>query len=134
MSKVGAEGLEGGSNDYLGRDKTTGISKPTDPKSILPCGKVGELTLKVDYTLVSTDGSGETINVKGATAKVADTYTDWTANKSFTYIFKISQKTNGSTGEGDNGGGLYPIEFDGVKIAEEGTGSNTEDFEFKSNN
>lgn len=132
LSKVGAEGLEGGSNDYLGRDKTSGnISKPTNSKAILPCGNVGELTLKVDYTLVSTDGSGETIKVTGATAKVANTYTNWTANKSFTYIFKISQNTNGSTGGNLNG--LYPIEFDSV-IATEGTGGNTEDFEFKPNN
>lgn len=132
LSKVEAEGLEGGSNDYLGRDKSTGsISKPTNSKAILPCGNVGELTLKVDYTLVSTDGSGETIKVTGATAKVANTYTNWTANKSFTYIFKISQNTNGSTGGNLNG--LYPIEFDSV-IATEGTGGNTEDFEFKPNN
>lgn len=126
LSKVGAEGLEGGSNDYLGRNKTTGISKPTTSKAILPCGNVGDLTLKVDYTLVSTDGSGETIKVTGATAKVANTYTNWTANKSFTYIFKISKDTNGSTG--GNSTGLYPIEFDSV-IATEGTGGNTEDIE-----
>lgn len=126
LSKVGAEGLEGGSNDYLGRDKTTGISKPTTSKAILPCGNVGDLTLKVDYTLVSTDGSGEIIKVTGATAKVANTYTNWTANKSFTYIFKISKDTNGSTG--GNSTGLYPIEFDSV-IATEGTGGNTEDIE-----
>lgn len=131
LSKVGAEGLEGGSNDYLGRDKTNGsISKPTNPKAILPCGNVGELTLKVDYTLVSTDGSGETIKVTGATAKVANTYTNWTANKSFTYIFKISKDTNGSTGGESTG--LYPIKFDTV-IATEGTGDNTEDIELKNN-
>lgn len=134
LSKVGAEGLEGGSEDYLGRDKTTGnISKPTNPKAILPCGKVGDLTLKVDYTLVSTDGSGETIKVTGATAKIAENYTNWTANKSFTYIFKISEKTNGTTGGTGAASGLYPIEFDSV-IATEGTGGNTEDIEFKSNN
>lgn len=132
LSKVGAEGLEEGTNDYLGRDKTTGsISKPTNPKAILPCGNVGELTLKVDYTLVSTDGSGETIKVTGATAKVANTYTNWTANKSFTYIFKISKDTNGSTGGESTG--LYPIKFDTV-IATEGTGDNTEDIELNSNN
>ena len=134
LSKVGAEGLEGGSEDYLGRDKNTGsISKPINPKAILPCGNVGELTLKVDYTLVSTDGSGETIKVTGATAKVADTFTNWTANKSFTYIFKISEKTNGTTGGTGATSGLYPIEFDSV-IATEGTGGNTEDIELKSNN
>lgn len=132
LSKVGAEGLEGGQDDYIGRTKDAGsISKPTNSKAILPCGNVGELTLKVDYTLVATDGSGETIKVTGATAKVANTYTDWTANKSFTYIFKISQNTNGSTGGTGTTSGLYPIEFDSV-IATEGTGGNTEDIELNS--
>lgn len=127
LSKVAAEGLEGGSNDYIGRANTTGnISKPTNSKAILPCGNVGELTLKVDYTLISTDGSGETIKVTGATAKVASKYTNWTANKSFTYIFKISKDTNGTTGGTTTG--LYPIEFDSV-IAEEGTGNNNQDIE-----
>lgn len=133
LSKVGAEGLEGGSKDYIGRNKTTDISKPTNPKAILPCGNVGELTLKVDYTLISTDGSGETIKVTGATAKIASDYTNWTANKSFTYIFKISDKTNGSTGGTGTDAGLYPIEFDSV-IAEEGTGNNNQDIEFNKTN
>lgn len=133
LSKVGAEGLEGGSSEYIGRDKTTNISKPTKPKAILPCGAVGELTLKVDYTLISTDGSGETIKVTGATAKIASDYTNWTANKSFTYIFKISDKTNGSTGGTGTAAGLYPIEFDSV-IAEEGTTDNpNQDIELKGN-
>ena len=133
LSKVGAEGLEGGSNDYIGRDKTTNISKPTNPKAILPCGNVGGLTLKVDYTLISTDGSDETIKVTGATAKIASDYTNWTANKSFTYIFKISDKTNGSTGGTGTTAGLYPIEFDSV-IAEEGTGNNNQDIELNGSN
>ena len=130
LSKVGAEGLEGGSKDYIGRANTTGnISKPTNPKAILPCGKVGPLTLKVDYTLISTDGSGEEIKVTGATAKVDDIYTNWTANKSFTYIFKISKDTNGTT-DGTTAG-LYPIEFDSV-IAEEGTDNPNQDIELNS--
>lgn len=130
LSKVAAEGLEGGSNDYIGRDKTTNISKPTNPKAILPCGNVGGLTLKVDYTLISTDGSGEKIKVTGATAKVDGKYTNWTANKSFTYIFKISKDTNGTTGGTTTG--LYPIEFDSV-IAEEGTDNPNQDIELKDN-
>lgn len=133
LSKVGAEGLEGGSNEYIGRDKTTTISKPTNSKAILPCGSVGELTLKVDYTLISTDGSNETIKVRGATAKISSDYTNWTANKSFTYIFKISDKTNGSTGGTGTTAGLYPIEFDSV-IAEEGTGNNNQDIELNGSN
>lgn len=131
LSKVAAEGLEGGSNVYIGRANTPGnISKPTNSKAILPCGNVGELTLKVDYTLISTDGSGEEIKVTGATAKVDGKYTNWTANKSFTYIFKISKDTNGTTGGTTTG--LYPIEFDSV-IAEEGTDNPNQDIELKDN-
>lgn len=131
LSKVAAEGLEGGSNVYIGRTNTPGnISKPTNSKAILPCGNVGELTLKVDYTLISTDGSGEEIKVTGATAKVDDKYTNWTANKSFTYIFKISKDTNGTT-DGTTTG-LYPIKFDSV-IAEEGTDNPNQDIELKDN-
>lgn len=131
LSKVAAEGLEGGSNVYIGRANTPGnISKPTNSKAILPCGNVGELTLKVDYTLISTDGSGEEIKVTGATAKVDGKYTNWTANKSFTYIFKISKDTNGTT-DGTTAG-LYPIEFDSV-IAEEGTDNPNQDIELKDN-
>lgn len=131
LSKVAAEGLEGGSNVYIDRANTPGnISKPTNSKAILPCGNVGELTLKVDYTLISTDGSGEEIKVTGATAKVDGKYTNWTANKSFTYIFKISKDTNGTT-DGTTAG-LYPIEFDSV-IAEEGTDNPNQDIELKDN-
>lgn len=74
------------------------------------------LTLKCDYTLTSTDGSGETINVKGATATIPDAYTKWEANKAYTYLFKISANTNGKTGSDNDPAGLYPITFDAVVI------------------
>lgn len=67
------------------------------------------LTLKVDYTLLSTDGSGQTIKVEGATATVPGNFCHWQPNTSYTYLFKISDNTNGSTG-GDVVG-LYPITF-----------------------
>ena len=53
-----------------------------------PTGTV--LTLKVDYTLVSRDGYGETIEVKGATATVPAAYAQWQPNCSYTYLFKIT--------------------------------------------
>lgn len=70
---------------------------------------VTDLTLKVDYTLLSTDGSGQQIEVKGATAIVPGNFCHWQPNHSYTYLFKISDNTNGSTG-GDVVG-LYPITF-----------------------
>lgn len=73
------------------------------------------LKIKVDYTLTSTDNSGEKIEVKGATATVPADYVKWKANTAYTYIFKISDNTNGSTGTpGTAPAGLYPITFDAV--------------------
>lgn len=69
------------------------------------------LSLKVDYTLTSDDGSNEVIKVKGATAIIPAEYLRWKPNYAYTYLFKISDNTNGSTGEGGPAG-LYPITFD----------------------
>ena len=69
------------------------------------------LKLKVDYTLTSDDGSNEEIKVTGATAIIPAEYLRWKPNYAYTYLFKISDNTNGSTGEGGPAG-LYPITFD----------------------
>lgn len=122
LQKVAAESKEETGNNYIGRTNSQNASKPTTPIAVLPC-EAGALTLKVDYTLVSTDGSGETINVKGATATIPTTNTNWASNKIYTYIFKISDKTNGSTADGHQG--LYPITFDAVVTENED--SNHED-------
>ena len=75
------------------------------------------LLLKCDYTLLSEkDGSAETITVTGATAAVPAAFSKWNANTSYTYIFKISDNTNGSTGNSKVG--LYPITFDAVVTSE----------------
>lgn len=69
------------------------------------------LLIKCDYTLTSDDGSGETICVKGATAAIPAAFSKWDANTQYTYIFKISQNTNGYTGSETAPAGLYPITF-----------------------
>lgn len=85
------------------------------PQNQLLDGKVKEMKIKVDYTLTSTDGSNEQIKVKGATAIVPKEYLKWEPNKAYSYVFKISDNTNGSTGNpGDEPAGLYPIIFDAV--------------------
>ncbi len=77
------------------------------------------LKLKVDYTLTSED-TQETIKVTGATAEVPYGFLQWKPNFKYTYYFKISDNTNGSTGQGVTG--LYPITFDALTIeAEDGT-------------
>jgi hypothetical protein len=89
------------------------------------------LVLRVDFTLVSLDGVGAPIEVKGASAVIPASYAQWKSNYAYTYIFKISDKTNGTTGPvnpnpvdhdnpnpnpnpGVDPSGLYPITFDAV--------------------
>ena len=93
-------------------DVTNGyfIVMPTlvkDPSAIL---------IKCDYTLKSEDKSGETIKVTGATAAIPAAYSKWDINTRYTYLFKISENTNGTTGNPDDKdpAGLYPITFNAV--------------------
>lgn len=72
------------------------------------------ILIKCDYTLTSVDDSGETIKVTGATAAIPAAFSKWEANTRYTYLFKISQNTNGYTGDDPNKAGLYPITFDAL--------------------
>lgn len=118
LSKKKEEAKEEAGTTYIGRTAND-ASLPTNYTTVIPSTGIGALTLKVDYTLVSTDGSNEKIKVTGATATVPSEYTQWQPNYSYTYIFKISDKTNGSTGGGT--AGLYPITFDAI-VTETETG------------
>ncbi len=69
------------------------------------------LVIKCDYTLTSTDGSGETIVVNGATAAIPAAFARWEKNHAYTYLFKISDKTQGSAGT------LTPIVFDAAIVS-----------------
>lgn len=80
------------------------------------------LSLKVDYTLTSLDGSDEKIQVTGATATIPAKYLCWRPNYAYTYLFKISDNTNGSTGGTGDPAGLYPITFD-ASVVETETGN-----------
>lgn len=125
LSTVEKEKAEKTGTTFIGRD-INNFSTPKDGTNkkyevVIPA-EVGDLTLKVDYTLESIDGSGEEIKVTGATAVVPEKYTKWEPNYAYTYIFKISDKTNGSTGTpGTNPAGLYPITFDAI-VTETETG------------
>ena len=70
------------------------------------------ILIKCDYTLTSDDVSRETIKVTGATAAIPAAYSKWDVNTRYTYLFKISQNTNGYTGDDPKKAGLYPITFD----------------------
>lgn len=83
--------------------------------AVLPTATNGKpLTLRMNYTLVSDDGSNETIKVYGAKAVIPASYTQWQPNYAYTYIFKISDNTNGFTSTDNNTQGLFPITFDAV--------------------
>ena len=85
------------------------------------------IVIKCDYTLTSDDGSGETIEVTGATAAIPKAYSKWDVNTRYTYLFKISDNTNGYTGDDPTKAGLFPITFDAVvaKVEDKTQGTTT---------
>ena len=93
-------------------------------QSVLPAENASQpANLRIDYKLTATDGSGEEINVKNATVTVPAKYTAWKHGYAYTYIFKISENTNGTTGKpGSDDTGLTVISFDAVVLDDEATG------------
>lgn len=93
--------------------------------TVLPIPSTTEaspILIKCNYTLSADDHSDETIEVTGATAAIPAAYSKWEANTRYTYLFKISDKTNGYTGTNPDKTGLYPITFDAVvKDEKQGT-------------
>lgn len=121
--------LELGDNLKANKELSTNITTPTYDTDggnytlFMPQADNNKtLSLKVDYTLTSLDGSGEKINVKGATAVIPAKYLCWRPNYAYTYLFKISDNTNGSTGGTGDPAGLYPITFD-ASVVETETGN-----------
>ena len=119
---------------YLGRSSNTATyadgyeSDNTTPKekgryyTILPNEEPVNLMIRIKYTLVSTDGSGEQITVDNATAVIPAELAKWSSNYAYTYIFKISDMTNGSTGTDGSGNivcGLTPITLNAVVVDSE---------------
>ena len=126
---------------YLGRSSNTasfaGVAADNYYVYFLPNETGTNLNLRVNYTLESIDGTGETIVVKGATAQVPSIYAQWQPGFAYTYLFKISDKTNGFTGAYDptkpddityasGPAGLYPITFDAVVVNSEDAGNTQE--------
>lgn len=85
-------------------------------------GNTNPLLVKLNFTMTAKDGSGDVIKVKGARAIIPAKYVQWKGNFAYTYIFKIFDKTNGTTGEVDVNGdptdpeGLKPITFDAIVV------------------
>ena len=81
------------------------------------------LLIKLDFTMKANDGSGDEIKVRGARAIVPTEYVKWKSNFAYTYLFKISDKSNGTTGAVDGNDdpitdpeGLMPITFDAIVV------------------
>lgn len=116
-----AEGTISAGTTYLSQNAATPSYCGDGYQNVLPSeGAASAITLRIDYKLTSTDGTNETINVKGATATVPAQYTEWKSGYAYTYIFKISQDTNGSTGGTSTG--LTAISFDAVVVDDEANG------------
>ena len=116
-----AEGTINAGSTYLSQNAATPSYCVAGYQNVLPSeGKASAITLRIDYKLTSVDGTNETINVKGATATVPAEYTEWKSGYAYTYIFKISQNTNGSTGGTSTG--LTAISFDAVVVDDEANG------------
>lgn len=116
-----AEGTIPAGKTYLSQNAADPSYCGAGYQNVLPSeGKPSTITLRIDYKLTSVDGSNETINVKGATATVPAEYTEWKSGYAYTYIFKISQDTNGSTGGTSTG--LTAISFDAVVVDDEANG------------
>lgn len=105
VSTAAVAELYGKDNDMSTNGYFTVIPTPSATKA-------APILIKCDYTLTSDDDSGETIKVTGATAAIPAAFSKWEANTRYTYLFKISQNTNGYTGDDPNKAGLYPITFD----------------------
>jgi len=80
---------------------------------------VNPMLIKVDYTITSedTESNPETIEIKNARVIVPAQYMKWKSNFAYTYLFKISDATNGTSGTvGTDPEGLFPITFDAIAV------------------
>ena len=118
-SSTGWLGRASNAATYAGVEGSPAVGKYY---TVLPYETGANLQLRIKYTMVSTDGSGETITVDNATAVVPAEFAKWNPNYAYTYIFKISDMTNGSTGTDGDGNivtGLTPITLDAVVVDSE---------------
>ena len=115
-------------NGLTGTTLGTTSSNPTWDKggeytSVFPFeGNSNPMLVKLDFTITAEDGTDEVIHVRGARAIVPADFVQWKSNFAYTYLFKISDKTNGTTGDVDGNNeptdpvGLKPITFDAIMV------------------
>lgn len=113
-------------DNAIGTTNATASASPTTYYAIPKVESTGGFTFHVSYELTST--TGERITVSDATVWVPNTKCNWEANKHYTYVFKITKNTNGTTGNpGDidpldpsvsGDAALMPIIFDNCTVEE----------------
>ena len=107
-------------SDKLATSSATPTYAGTSPSyytTVLPNENGAVLEMRVNYELISDDGSGEIITVHGAKAFIPQIYAKWLPNYAYTYLFKISDNTKGWTNlVTTDPEGLYPITFDAVVL------------------
>lgn len=97
-------------NVYLGRSSND--ASMSSDVMVVPA-PANELTLKIDFTLVSIDYN-ETIEMKGVVATVPAEFTNWQAGYAYTYLFKISDAVSDASGQL-----LYPVTFDALETMDD---------------
>ena len=131
LNYTSRERLEPEGDYYLGRSAATatfaGNAEDDYYTKMLPFEEQSQtLELRVNYKLVSTDITGETITVYGAHAYIPSVFAKWKPNCAYTYIFKISDNQNGWTNPNiATPQGLFPITFDAVSLTDGDTGQQT---------
>lgn len=109
----------------IGTDKASASASPTTYFA-LPKNNTTGFTFHVSYELTST--TGEKIIVRNASVFVPSDKCNWKANNAYTYVFRITKNSNGSTDSDDDPSidptdpdvgsekALYPIIFDGANV------------------
>lgn len=109
----------------IGTDKASASASPTTYFA-LPKNNTTGFTFHVSYELTST--TGEKIIVRNASVFVPSDKCNWKANNAYTYVFRITKNSNGSTDPDDDPSidptdpnvgsekALYPIIFDGANV------------------
>lgn len=92
----------------------------------IPKDNTTGFTFHISYELIST--TGEVIKVQDATAHVPVEFTNWQSNTAYTYYFKITKDSNGTTGDPGtidpddpktkDDQALFPIVFDNCTVEE----------------
>ena len=118
--KVIKEKVTTGDQEYSASETAYyAVAQPTDTKT--------GFTIHVSYRIIAEDNQ-EVITVHNATVHVPYTETAWKANTKYTYTFKITKNTTGTTNPGgeidptdptpSTTKSLYPIVFDNATIEE----------------